>query len=230
MKRLVVLQPSYLPWLGYLDQYDWADVFVLYDDVQFDKHGWRNRNRIKTPNGVSWLTVPVLTKGRAKPDNNQVLINNDQPWPKKHLASLRQAYSKTPFFEQVFPPLEAVLSQPWEKLLDLNLAVLKTLTQLLGMPWKVELSSTLGIPGRKTERLVGICQKFGVTDYLTGDAARDYLDEASFETAGVKVHWHNYEHPRYRQKFGEFEPYLSVVDLMFNHGPESRQVLTCGAK
>ncbi len=228
--RLVVLQPSYLPWLGYFDQYSWADTFVIYDDVQFDKHGWRNRNRIKTGNGPQWLTVPVLTKGQNKPNNNEVQIDNQHRWSKKHLASLRQAYAKTRYFEEIYPALEETLDKEWEFLLDLDLALLRVITEQLGMPWKVKLSSKLDIPGRKTDRLVGICQKFGATDYLTGDAARDYLDESRFEKAGVKVHWHNYEHPEYRQRFGEFVPYLSVVDLLFNHGPESREVLASSGK
>lgn len=103
MSRIVVLQPSFLPWLGYLDQYDWADVFVLYDDTQFDKNGWRNRNRVLTANGPTWLTVPVRTKGLDKPLNNEVPINQTTPWAKKMVATLTQTYSKTPFFEEYFP-------------------------------------------------------------------------------------------------------------------------------
>lgn len=223
--KLVVLQPSYLPWLGYFDQYDWSDVFVLYDDVQYDKHGWRNRNRILTPNGLQWLTVPVLTRGKDKPLNLEVEIDNRKPWQKKHLRSLQQAYSKAPCFDEVYPALEAVLSRDWQLLVDLDLALLEALTRLLDMKWKVVRSSELGIPGRKTERLIGICERFGATDYLTGDAAREYLDESAFEAAGVRVHWHGYQHPEYRQRNDGFEPFLSVVDLLFNHGSRSKAIL-----
>jgi len=226
MTRLVVLQPSFLPWLGHLDQYDWADVFVLYDDTQFDKNGWRNRNRILTPNGVTWLTVPVRTKGLNKPLNTEVPINNQEKWQKKILATVRQSYSKTPYFKDYFPGLEAALKGRYELLLDLNLATFRWLTESLGMPWKVVRSSELGIPGRKTERLVAICQKFKATDYLTGDAARDYLDVDQFEKAGVSVHWHEYEHPVYDQGTDEFVPYLSVVDLLFREGPKSLEILS----
>ncbi|MBI3926747.1 MAG: WbqC family protein [Armatimonadetes bacterium] len=223
--KLVVLQPSYLPWLGYLDQYHWADAFVLYDDVQYDKNGWRNRNRILTAQGVQWLTVPVRLKGQDFPPIRQVPINNQDRWPKKHVETLRQAYSRSRYFEMVFPPIERVLARPWELLVDLDVAMLKALVELLGMPWKGVLASELEVPGRQTDRLVGICRQLGATEYLTGDAARDYLDEQAFSEAGVRVHWHGYEHPCYRQRNEEFVPYLSVVDLLFHHGPESLEIL-----
>lgn len=226
MTRLVVLQPSFLPWLGHLDQYDWADVFVLYDDTQFDKNGWRNRNRILTPNGVAWVTVPVKTKGLNKPLNLEVPVNNQSNWQKKMLASIQQSYSKTPYFNQYFPGLEAALTPNYDLLIDLNLSTFRWLTESLGLPWKVVRSSELGIPGRKTERLVAICEKFEATDYLTGDAARDYLDESQFDQAGIKVHWHGYQHPTYDQGKDEFVPYLSVVDLLFREGPRSLEILS----
>jgi len=223
--KLVVLQPSFLPWLGHLDQYCWADKFVLYDDVQFDKHGWRNRNRILTGNGIQWLTVPVLTKGKEMPLVRDVLIDNSTPWRKKMLESIRQAYSKTPYFDWLYPRLVAWLEQDCTLLLDLDVEGLKVLTEMLGQPWKAVLSSQLGVEGRKTERLVGICQALAATDYLTGDAAREYLDESQFEAAGVRVHWHSYQHPEYRQRGKEFVPYLSVIDLMFWNGPDSAAIL-----
>lgn len=226
MTRLVVLQPSFLPWLGHLDQYDWADVFVLYDDTQFDKNGWRNRNRILTPNGVGWLTVPVKTKGLNKPLNLEVLINNQNSWQKKMLASIRQSYSKTPYFSTYFPGLENALSAPYDYLIDLNLSTFRWLTESLRLPWKVVRSSELEIAGRKTERLVAICEKFQATDYLTGDAAKDYLDESQFDQAGIEVHWHDYRHPVYEQGKDEFVPYLSVVDLLFREGPRSLEILS----
>lgn len=224
--RLVVLQPSFLPWLGHLDQYAWADVFVMYDDTQFDKNGWRNRNRILTSNGVAWITVPVKTKGLNKPLNTEVPINNQTRWQKKLLSTIRQSYSKTPYFDQYFPGLEEALNTEHELLIDLNLATFRWLTHSLDLPWKVVRSSQLDVPGRKTERLVALCEKFKATDYLTGDAARDYLDERRFEGAGVKVHWHNYQHPVYDQGTEEFVPYLSVVDLLFREGPRTAEILS----
>jgi len=223
--KLVVLQPSYLPWLGFFDQYDWSDVFVLYDDVQYDKNGWRNRNRILTANGPAWLTVPVRLAGQDFPPILEVAIDPTKDWRRKHRISLEQAYAKAPFFSTVYPALAGVLEQDWEFLIDLDLAMLRALVDLLGMPWKVRRSSKLGVPGQKTARLIGLCRTLGATEYLTGDAARSYLDESAFQDLGVKVHWHGYVHPEYRQRGPDFVPYMSVVDLLFHHGPESRAIL-----
>ena len=224
-RTLVVLQPSYLPWLGYFDQLYKSDVFVLYDDVQFDKHGWRNRNRIKTPSGPQWLTVPILTHGKGKPTNDQVEIDTRQPWGAKHLRALRGNYSRAPAFADVFGRLEPVLSRPWKRLLDLNRTVLDTLCGLLALTRDIRLSSELGVSGEKTARLVALCRATGATNYLTGDAARDYLDEPQFAANGITVEYHNYRHPTYAQLHDGFVPYLSVVDLLMNHGRGSLNIL-----
>jgi hypothetical protein len=223
--RVVILQPSYLPWLGYFDQLYKSDVFVMYDDVQYDKHGWRNRNRIKTPRGAEWLTVPVLTRGQHQPTNREVQIDARVPWRRKHLQALRQHYGKAPAFEAVFPPLEALLAPEWELLLDLNLACLQTLCDLLGLKRDIRLSSELNIPGSKTERLVAICKLLGADAYLTGDAARGYLDEVQFAEAGIRLEYHHYRHPTYLQLHGDWIPHLSVVDLLMNHGRGSLDIL-----
>ena len=131
-KRVVVLQPSYLPWLGYFDQLYKSDIFVLYDDVQYDKHGWRNRNRIKTDKGSLWLTVPVLTHGQGLPINRDARIDTRQPWARKHLQALRVNYAKAPAFGEVFDALEPVLGRPWTHLIDLNRAVLEALCRPRG--------------------------------------------------------------------------------------------------
>ena len=221
--KVVVLQPSFLPWQGHLDQYAWCDRFVLYDDVQFDKHGWRNRNRILTSQGVAWLSIPVKAKGA--PLVNQVEVDYAQPWRRKHLESLRQAYSKAAHFDWLYPELQKYYANDWKLLLDWDVEGLKWLTSLLGMPWKGLFSSQLAVPGQKTERLIGICQKLGATQYLTGDAARDYLDESQFQEIDVEVIWHGYQHPSYPQRGGEFVSHLSIVDLMFHRGLDSLTTL-----
>ena len=223
--RLVILQPSYLPWLGYFDQLDKSDVFVLYDDVQYDKHGWRNRNRIKTPRGPQWLTVPVLTHGQGKPTNREVRIKPEDPWPRKHLQALRTYYGKAPAFSEVFPRIEGWLSKDWEYLWELNLAGLHLFCDMLGFRRQVHLSSALGIGGEQTERLVRICQALGADSYLTGDAARSYVDEAAFASAGIRLEYHGYRHPTYPQLSGEFVSHLSIVDLLMHHGRRSLEIL-----
>jgi hypothetical protein len=225
VRRLVVLQPSYLPWLGYFDQLYKSDVFVLYDDVQFDKHGWRNRNRIKTPSGPQWLTVPVLTRGQGKPTNRDIRIDARQPWGPKHLQALRANYARAPAFDEVFARVEAVLCQSWTSLFDLNCASLEVVCDLLGLRRDIRFSSRLGVPGQRTERLVAMCEALGATRYLTGDAARDYLDEPLFAARGIVLEYHRYAHPNYSQLHGGFVPYLSVLDLLMNHGRESLDIL-----
>jgi hypothetical protein len=223
--RAVILQPSYLPWLGYFDQLYKSDVFVLYDDVQYDKHSWRNRNRIKTPSGAQWLTVPVLTHGQGKPTNREIRIDDRQAWGRKHLQALRVNYAKAPAFGEVVQRLEAVLLRPWARLFDVNYALLEATCDLLGLQRDIRLSSQMDIPGEKTERLVAICRALGADRYLTGDAAKDYLDERQFAEKGIQIEYHRYRHPVYQQLHGEFVPYLSVVDVLMNYGRESRKIL-----
>jgi hypothetical protein len=223
--RLVILQPSYLPWLGYFDQLHKSDVFVIYDDVQFDKHGWRNRNRIKTPQGAQWLTVPVLTHGLGKPTNRQVRIKAGDPWPRKHLQALRTYYGKAPAFDLVFPRIEAWLSRPWDFLWELDLAGLAVFSDLLGLRREIRLSSELHVEGVQTERLIRICRALGADTYLTGDAAKDYLEAAAFAAAGIRLEYHDYHHPTYAQLHGDFLSHLSIVDLLMNHGSQSLEIL-----
>jgi hypothetical protein len=221
--KLVVLQPSYLPWLGAMDQYAWSDTFVIYDDVQFEKNGYRNRNRILTSQGPQWLTVPV--KVRNFPDINAVEIDRTTNWPKKHLESIRQAYAKTPYFDWLFPALRDYISRDFQMLVDLNVEGLRLIGDMLGLPWRGVLSSTLDIPGRRTERLIAICKRFNATDYLTGDSASSYLIVPEFDQIGVRVHWHGYKHPTYAQGKNEFVSNMSVIDLMFWMGPASLETL-----
>ena len=227
--RLVILQPSYLPWLGYFDQMFKSDVFVVYDDVQYDKNGWRNRNRIKTPQGPQWLTVPVLISGRNFPLNREVEINNTASWQTKHLKSIVQNYMKAPFFDQCIGPVESVLRRSWRFLIDLDMAFVQMLIEQLGLKTRIYFCSDLRIPKMgKTERLIDICRYFSADTFLEGDAGKNYIDETLFVRAGVQLEFHGYQHPVYRQLHGDFIPYLSVIDLLFNHGRKSLGVLTHG--
>jgi WbqC-like protein family len=221
----VVLQPSYLPWLGYFAQLKHSDVFVIYDDVQFDKNGWRNRNRIKTAQGAQWLTVPVLTTGQQRPTNRDIAIDNKQPWRKKHLAALRQNYARAPYFAQTIGMFETLYEQAWHRLFDLNLACFDAINQRLGLEREIRFASELGVEGQGAERLVGICHKLGADRFYEGAAGRDYIDDALFTDAGIAIEYQDYPHPVYPQLHGEFIPFLSVVDLLFNCGPKSLEIL-----
>lgn len=225
--RVVILQPSYLPWLGYFDQMCKSNVFVLYDDVQYDKHGWRNRNRIKTRQGPQWLTVPVLLKGWNFPLNREVRINNTASWQPKHLKSIIQNYSQAPFFDWFIGPFENVLRREWKFLVDLNIALLNLLKEQLGLATQIHMASDLGIPRLgKTERLIEICRYFGANCLLEGDSGKNYINDTLFTNSGIQIEYHNYQHPVYRQLHGNFIPYLSVIDLLLNHGSDSKDILT----
>jgi hypothetical protein len=223
-KTLVVLQPGYLPWLGYFDQLRRADVFVVYDDVQFDKHGWRNRNRIKTPGGPLWLTVPVRHHGQGQPKNHEILIDG-RHWQRKHIASLSQYYARAPHASRYLPELTDLLNRGWTHLIDLDMAVAGRMAEWFGLPAPALRSSTLGISGEQSQRLIDMCRHFGCTRYLSGDAASDYLDVALFASQGVEVQWQNYQHPVYPQLHGPFVPRLSAIDLLLNCGDHSAGIL-----
>jgi len=226
--RIVVLQPSYLPWLGYFDQINRADVFVFYDDVQYDKNGWRNRNRIKTPQGWQWITVPVVTKNRFGASINEIEIDSRTDWAAKHMKTLAQNYSRSPCFKEYISMFEGVYSKGWEKIADLDIAFIEAISEALGIKTAFVRSSELDIKGDRIERLLEICLKFGAEHYLTGDSARDYMDEELFASRGIEVEYQNYIHPVYPQLHGEFLSHLSIVDLLFNCGPESLSIISKG--
>ena len=225
MTSLAVLQPSYLPWLGYFDQIDRADVFVFYDDVQYDKHGWRNRNRLKGPQGPVWITVPVRHAGRFGQLINAVEIDPRPDWARKHIATLRQLYARAPYAPLYLPELCELLARRWDRLVDLDVAAIRLMARWLGIDARFCCSSELGIGGGQSTRLLAICRHFAADTYISGDAAQAYLDVGRFRNAGVRVVWQDYRHPRYRQQFGQFEPYLSAIDLLCNLGGESLSVL-----
>jgi hypothetical protein len=225
MTTLVVLQPGYLPWLGFFDQMLRSDIFVYYDDVQFDKHGWRNRNRIKGQGGPLFLSVPVIHSGRMGQSIAEVEIDSRAPWSRKHMRTIRQTYAKAPFLEPYASELEAVLERPWKRLLDLNLEVTALMRRWLEIKTPLKRASELGAIGDQSARLLSICKMHGAKTYLSGDAARDYLDLDLFATAGVKVRWQDYRHPVYPQLHGPFISHLSALDLVLNLGPASGALL-----
>jgi hypothetical protein len=224
-KTLVVLQPGYLPWLGFFDQMRRSDVFVYYDDVQFDKHGWRNRNRIKSPSGPQWLTVPVLHHGKGQPLINETLIDTRTGWARKHVGTLRQYYAKAPHAKRYLPELEALLERTWTRIVDLDLAVVDLMAGWLKLSPNVVLASATGIGGAQSERLINLCVHFGAQRYLSGNAARDYLDVGAFGKRGIEVVWQDYRHPIYPQQHEPFVPYLSAIDLILNCGDDSASIL-----
>ena len=217
--RCAILQPSYLPWRGYFHQIEKADVFVFYDDVQYDKHGWRNRNRIKTANGSQWITVPVAARGNvvdALPIS-QVRIA-DRKWPGKHLASIRQAYAKAPHVDRCLALIEPLLQGNQELLVDLTIPLTEALARELGIQTEFVRSSALGVEGDRMDRLMGVLERVGATHYISGPSAGDYMDRDRLDRAGVSLEYMEYDYPEYRQLHPPYDPQVSVIDLIAMEG------------
>ncbi len=221
---VAIHQPQYLPWLGYFDKIGRADIFVLLDNVQYKKNEWQNRNRIKTAHGWQWITVPVLNEFRQK--INQVKINNRVDWKRKHLHALMYNYSKSPYFDEHKPFFEHIYNKKdWEYLVDINTHLIKYLVKALGIGSKILTASNFKLRDHPTERLIDICKAVGADTYLSGVDGYKYMDMEKFEQAEIKVFVQNFKHPTYSQLFGKFEPFMSIIDLLFNHGHESLKII-----
>ncbi len=223
---VAIHQPQYLPWLGYFDKMDRADVFVLLDNVQYKKNEFINRNRIKSAAGWQWLTVPVRFHFPERID--QVAIHAGVNWRHQHAQALLTNYGRAPYFTSYRPFFDDLLSRPWERLCDLNAHAVRGLAELLGIRREMPLASAWALGEDPTGRLVDICRRVGADTYLSGAGGQDYLDLSQFEAAGIRVEFQAFEHPAYPQRFGPFEPFMSVVDLLFNCGEESLEVIRRG--
>lgn len=228
MKTISIIQPSFLPWRGYFSLIAASDAFVFYDDVQFDKRGWRNRNKIKTPGGPRWITVPVLTKGlfHQKIQDTRVVYEDD--WAGQILKTLEHNYKKAPHFHKYFPWLEEALRKKWETISDLDIALTKGICGFLRIETEFLRSSELGLAAdlEPVERLVHICAQLKASRYLSGPSAKEYIkDSEEFSRGGIALEYYNYRLDAYPQLHGEFSAQVSVVDLLFNCGPESRNYL-----
>ncbi len=220
----VILQPSYIPWRGYFDQIKKADLFIFYDDVQYDKHGWRNRNRIKTQQGCQWVTIPVYSKGVVEKGLpiNQVKINWSENWNDKHWRSIQQAYSKAPYFEQYSDFLEPFFQQHPEFLADFTIDLTMAIARQLGIAHtRFIRSSTLQAAGTRTDRLIAVLTSAGATHYISGPSAQDYIEEDKFKSAGISLEYMQYNYPEYPQLYPPYDPFVSIIDLLFMTGPEA---------
>jgi len=228
-RTLVVLQPSYLPWLGYFDQVRRSDIFVFYDTAAYDKNGWRNRNRIKSESEPPlWLTVPV--KARLGQRIKDVQIDNRSAWPKKHVKAIAQNYRHAPHTETYLPELEQLLAKRWECISELAIETTFLLCRWLGLETRFMRASDLPLQGARSERLLNLCLELGASHYLTGESARAYLDVDLFRSDGIEVIWQDYVHPVYPQQHGPFVGYLSALDVLMNCGPASARFVSGGVK
>lgn len=226
MTNCVILQPSYIPWRGYFHQIQKADVFVFYDDVQYDRGGWRNRNRVKTHNGSVWLTIPVSKKGsvEARTPINTIRVDWKRPWTKSHWTTIRQAYKKAPFFETYRELLESIYGRQPELLADFAIETTIEIAATLGLADKKFLrSSQLNADGVKTDRLISILRQVGATHYISGPSARDYLEEEKLAAEGISLEYMQYDYQPYHQLYPPFDPQVSIIDLLMMTGPQAPQ-------
>jgi hypothetical protein len=209
-------QPAYLPWLGYFDKIARADVFVYLDTVQFEKNSFINRNRIKTPQGALWLTIPVKTRGHTTASLRTTEIDDAQPWRAKHLKSIEMNYRKAPRFEECFPKIEALIRMPESNLAEYCFHQLRFWLDELAIDTQVVRSSELPVKSTKSDLVLDLCRHFGVQHYLSGALGRDYLVEHDFKNAGIAIEYQSFVPQTYCQLWGDFIPYLSALDWWMN--------------
>jgi hypothetical protein len=227
MSVLAAHQPQFAPWLGFFDKLDRADVFVLLDNVQYKKNEWQNRNRIKGAAGPQWLTVPV--SGRFGQEIRELDIAARENWQARHLKTLHTCYRRAPHFTDTLSLYERIAHRPWEKLADLNVQLLRDLVAQLNLETEIVLASELEpLPEHRDERLIELCRRYEARSYLAGAGGRAYMELERYQAAGLNVVFQDYQHPAYPQLFGEFTPNLSVLDLLFNCGPASIEIIRGG--
>jgi hypothetical protein len=220
-KKIAIIQPNYIPWKGYFDVIHAVDAFVFFDDVQYTVRDWRNRNKIKlAAGGTSWLTVPTL--GGREQRICDVQIDHSQPWARKHLAAIRHSYSRSKFFREAFEAFETVIQKQHALLVDLDIELTKLVCGWLGITTALHRSSEMPAASElvKDGRLIDLCQKLGGTYYLSGPAAKDYIQPSLWADAGIELAWQDYSgYPAYPQIGEPFDPFVTVLDLIFSVGP-----------
>ena len=225
MNTVAVIQSNYIPWKGYFDIIHDVDLFVFYDDVQYTKNDWRNRNKIKTPSGASWLTIPVGT------DQHRLVCEvrlNDTAWATKHWKSLQQHYSSTPYFKRYEAFFrEVYLGRRWGSLSALNQHLIKAISSdFLGITTRFAESRDFAPQGSKLDRLMALLAIVGAETYVSGPTAKSYIEEERFAQQGTKLVWKSYSgYPEYPQRFPPFDHSVSIVDLLFNVGPDAPQFI-----
>jgi hypothetical protein len=226
MTRVAIMQPTYLPWSGYFGLMQSVDVFVLLDSVQFARRSWQQRNQIKTANGAQWLSVPVLSKGKRDQLISEVELDKGSGFAATHRRSIQQSYAKTPHFKQYADTLLPLLDNRSPLLADMTIGLIMQLKAQLGIETRVLRASELECSGAKADLLASLCMQIGASAYVSPPGSKDYLDESdAFDAIGVPVQYYEFKHPEYPQPFGEFLPYMSVIDMLFNCGERSSALI-----
>ena len=218
--KAAIIQSSYIPWRGYFDIINEVDIFVFLEDVKYTKRDWRNRNKVKTPNGTKWFSVPVI-KGHNQ-NIFEARIDNSQKWKAEHQKTIHHSYSSSKFYNDYKDIILGIYDKEYETISDLNISIVKLISTLLGIKTNFVNSKDLGTTGVKDDKLIAICKKIGATCYLSGPSAKDYIRQEKFVDAGIDLEFKNYSnYPKYNQSWGEFDPSVSVIDLIFNMGKDA---------
>ena len=225
LTNVIIRQPGYLPNLGFFKKIQSCDTFVFLDDIQFVKDRFDNRNRIRTKDGTTWLTVPVK-RPVFKKNLNEILITNDIDWQRNHLNIIEEAYHDAPFFTTYWYSLQKILDKNWTKLIDLNIELIRYFMSALNLMTCTVNSSTLKKSSNQSQRLLDICKHLDASCYISGISGKDYLDEKIFHNSGIKIIYENFQHPAYKQIHGNFIENMSIIDLLFNEGENSQKILT----
>jgi len=222
MKKIAISQSNYIPWKGYFDLINKVDEFVIYDDMQYTRRDWRNRNQIKTDKGLHWLTIPVETKGKYYQKIRDTKVA-DHKWELEHWKTIKQYYSKAVYFDRYRHYFEDFYkNNDLDNLSEINIFLIKIINKILGIKTKISRSSDYELIGDQTEKILHICKQSGADKYFTGPAAKNYFDISKAEKMGIAVEWMNYSnYSQYSQLYSPFVHNVSVVDLIFNEGPEA---------
>ncbi len=225
-KKVAIVQSNYIPWKGYFDLINRVDEFILFDDVQYTRRDWRNRNKIKTPAGPIWLTIPVKVKGKYHQKIRETIIS-DQAWNQKHWKTIAQNYCLAPHFQKYHDVFEGLyLTSDEDHLSRINARFIRALCRILGIDTTVSWSMDYEVIGGRNEQLLSLCRQAGATEYISGPNAQGYLDEKLFKEAGITVSFIDYSgYPEYRQLFPPFEHAVSIIDLIFNEGPRAHRYM-----
>lgn len=226
MKKIAILQSNYIPWKGYFDMIAAVDEFILYDDMQYTRRDWRNRNQIKTPKGLQWLTVSVQVKGKYHQTIRETELDS-QDWGKKHWGALLQNYKGTPYYKEILALLEPIyLQSQYTHLSVLNRHLIEVICNYLNITTKITNSWDYQLMDGKTERLVDLCVQAGGTEYISGPAAKDYVEPNLFEDKAIRLSWFDYSgYNEYPQLWGEFQHGVTILDLLFNCGKDAHKYM-----
>jgi len=225
---LTAQQPAYLPWLGLFHKIALCDTFVSLDAVQFEKNSFSNRNKVKTANGPIWLTVPVRLKGHTGSTIRETEIDNSKNWRKVHWKTLLLAYKKAPYFEKYAHFLENVYQKDWRTINELNDYMMRWFLKELGIKVEYLVQSEVGAKEKKQELVLELCRKLDARMFVFGKLGADYVSKDDFMKEGIKIYLQEYKHPSYGQLHGDFSSYMSVLDLLLNHGVQSMEIIMSG--